>query len=146
MATLAQEVINRAWPALVQFSWHSNRSYTLMSLSKHLPLISLPIARSKLRFGVILVHLHWVIASSSTSDQVELWDSCYSWWLLPPRWLWRRRRIVECRFGDCCRLRSSDCKGILCSSLWEIVKSNSNGIVASWSEPFEWLLQHPWWF
>ena len=31
-------------------------------------------------------NLHWVRASSGTSDQVELRYSCYSWWLPPPRW------------------------------------------------------------
>ena len=123
-------VINSGWLALGRLSWHSNLLNNLVSLSKHLPLVSLPIVWSKLRLRVILVHLHWVLASSATSDWVERWDSCYSWWLSPPRWLGDSGGSLS-GFGDRCRLQSSDYKGILCSSPREIVKSNSSAIVVS---------------
>jgi hypothetical protein len=123
-------VINMCWPALEWLCWHSNLLNTLVSLSKHLPFISLPFAWSKMRLGVILVQLHWVVASSRTGDQVELQDSCYSWGLPPPRWFGGSGESLS-GFGDCCLLRSRNCKGLLCSSSRHITKSNSSGIVAS---------------
>jgi hypothetical protein len=63
--------INRWWSALGRLSWHFNELYTLVSLSKHLPLISFLISSSKVRLGVILVHLHLVEASSGTSDRLS---------------------------------------------------------------------------
>jgi hypothetical protein len=58
IASLAKGIINRAWFAYGWLSWHSNALYTLVSLCKHRPLISLPSASSKLKLRVILVHLH----------------------------------------------------------------------------------------
>jgi hypothetical protein len=63
--------INRWWSTLGRLSWHFNELYTLVSLSKHLPLISFLISSSKVRLGVILVHLHLVEASSGTSDRLS---------------------------------------------------------------------------
>ena len=39
-------VLNSGWPALAGLSWHFDELYTLVSLSKHLSLISLVIASS----------------------------------------------------------------------------------------------------
>jgi len=39
------------------------------------------------RLGVIPSAFAWVIASSGTWRSLELWFSCYSWWLPSPRWL-----------------------------------------------------------
>ena len=60
--------INRWWSALGRLSWHFDELYTLVNLSKHLPLISFLISSSKVRLRVIVVHLHLVEASSGTSD------------------------------------------------------------------------------
>jgi hypothetical protein len=66
-----QGFINMCCSALGRLSWNFNWSNTLERMCKHLPLISLPSASSKLRMGVILVHLHWVLASSGTSDRLS---------------------------------------------------------------------------
>jgi len=64
--------INRWWSALGRLSWLPNilKTLWLVSIRFRLPLISFKIASSKVRLGVILVHLHWVEASSGTRDHV----------------------------------------------------------------------------
>jgi hypothetical protein len=69
-------------------------TYTLVSLRKHLPLTSSDGVSSTVILGVISSDLHWV-ASSGTSDHIELRDSYYSWWLSPPRWLGGSRRSLS---------------------------------------------------
>jgi hypothetical protein len=53
-------------------------TYTVMSVRKHPSLISIDIALSKVRIGVISSDLQQVVASSGTIDPIELRDSCYS--------------------------------------------------------------------
>jgi hypothetical protein len=73
------------WPALEDLSWSiwtSWRHYERSILS--LTHLSCLIANPKLDW-VISSAFAWVIASSGTWGSFELWDSCYSWWLLSPR-------------------------------------------------------------
>lgn len=56
---------------------------------------------SKVVLGVIFSDLHRVFASSDTSDHIEMRESYYSWWLLPPIWLRDSGGSLK-DFCDCC--------------------------------------------
>ena len=84
--SIPRGLINRYWSALSELSWHSKQTNTLMSMQEHLPLISLHCA-DQIEIGRDLVHLLWSFISNGTSLSSWMWFSCYSRWLLPPRWL-----------------------------------------------------------
>jgi hypothetical protein len=88
------------WLPLGALSWHSKHSNTCVS-SQEQPsthLLASFLIQSEIRRD--LVHLFSWFASSGTSLLFEPWFSCYSWWLLPPRWL---GGLEDCwgAYGDC---------------------------------------------
>jgi hypothetical protein len=78
----------------------------------------------KVRLWVISSAFAWVIASSGTWWSFGLRNSCYSWWLPPPRWLEGSGGVVA-RVGDCSWPPSHDCEGFLCLPR-RSAKGNSN--------------------
>jgi hypothetical protein len=100
-----------SWGPLLAFwsSWHP------LKLSI-LPLTHLP-------YLVMNPKWDWVIpsafacefASSGTWGSFELRDSCYSWWLPPPRWLGSSGGVVA-RVGDCSWPPLGDLWGVLVPS------------------------------
>jgi hypothetical protein len=72
----------------------------------------------------------WVITSHGTWGSLWLRISCFSWWLLSPRWLWAAEEL--CKSCDCSWPPPGDCEGFLCLPR-QSAKGNSSGLLMSLS-------------